>query len=119
MENTSITELQGALPKIQLQAADKDKSASKIVEMTNSEVTDLKLDKTMSLEQVYTKFVGLLANALYIEVDKIDGDEKFVDMGDVFRRDLGNLSDAYTEVARRLGVMPKTAGPITKPTLIN
>ncbi len=38
---------------------------------------------------------------------------------DVFRRDLGNLSDAYTEVARRLGVMPKTAGPITKPTLIN
>jgi phosphoribosylaminoimidazole-succinocarboxamide synthase len=25
---------------------------------------------------------------------------------DVFRRDLGNLSDAYTEVARRLGVMP-------------
>ncbi len=25
---------------------------------------------------------------------------------DVFRRDLGNVSDAYTEVARRLGIMP-------------
>ncbi|QFS83363.1 Phosphoribosylaminoimidazole-succinocarboxamide synthase [Roseivivax sp. THAF40] len=38
---------------------------------------------------------------------------------DVFRRDLGNLADAYTEVARRLGVMPKTNQTITKPTLIN
>jgi len=38
---------------------------------------------------------------------------------DVFRRDLGDLKDAYTEVARRLGVMPKTSSPITKPTLIN
>ena len=38
---------------------------------------------------------------------------------DVFRRDLGNLTDAYTEVARRLGVMPKNAAPLTKPTLIN
>jgi len=38
---------------------------------------------------------------------------------DVFRRDLGSLSDAYTEVARRLGVMPKTAAPLGKPTLIN
>ncbi|MDE9448863.1 phosphoribosylaminoimidazolesuccinocarboxamide synthase [Aliiroseovarius sp. Z3] len=39
---------------------------------------------------------------------------------DVFRRDLGNLTDAYTEVARRLGVMPSnvTHTP-TKPTLIN
>ncbi len=39
---------------------------------------------------------------------------------DVFRRDLGNLTDAYTEVAKRLGVMPSnvthTGG---KPTLIN
>ena len=38
---------------------------------------------------------------------------------DVFRRDLGNLSDAYTEVARRLGVMPKNATGMTKPHLIN
>ncbi|ETW14628.1 phosphoribosylaminoimidazole-succinocarboxamide synthase [Roseivivax marinus] len=38
---------------------------------------------------------------------------------DVFRRDLGNLADAYTEVARRLGVMPKNSQPVTKPTLIN
>jgi phosphoribosylaminoimidazole-succinocarboxamide synthase len=37
---------------------------------------------------------------------------------DVFRRDLGNLTAAYTEVARRLGVLPKTSTP-TKPTLIN
>jgi phosphoribosylaminoimidazole-succinocarboxamide synthase len=39
---------------------------------------------------------------------------------DVFRRDLGNLTDAYTEVARRLGVLPSnvTHTP-TKPTLIN
>jgi len=29
---------------------------------------------------------------------------------DVFRRDLGNLADAYTEVAKRLGVLPKNAG---------
>jgi len=38
---------------------------------------------------------------------------------DVFRRDLGNLADAYTEVATRLGVMPKNATPMNKPTLIN
>ncbi|MEQ6203299.1 phosphoribosylaminoimidazolesuccinocarboxamide synthase [Sulfitobacter sp. HNIBRBA2951] len=38
---------------------------------------------------------------------------------DVFRRDLGSLTDAYTEVAKRLGVMPKSSTPITKPTLIN
>lgn len=38
---------------------------------------------------------------------------------DVFRRDLGSLSDAYTEVARRLGVMPKNAPPMMKPKLIN
>ena len=37
---------------------------------------------------------------------------------DVFRRDLGSLTDAYTEVARRLGVMPRNTTPI-KPTLIN
>ena len=39
---------------------------------------------------------------------------------DVFRRDLGDLADAYTEVARRLGVMPSsvTHHP-AKPTLIN
>ena len=37
---------------------------------------------------------------------------------DVFRRDLGSLTDAYAEVARRLGVMPKNTG-VTKPTLIN
>lgn len=38
---------------------------------------------------------------------------------DVFRRDLGNLTDAYTEVARRLGVLPNTNAPLGKPTLIN
>jgi phosphoribosylaminoimidazole-succinocarboxamide synthase len=38
---------------------------------------------------------------------------------DVFRRDLGNLADAYTEVARRLGVMPHPGTGVTKPTLIN
>ncbi len=39
---------------------------------------------------------------------------------DVFRGDLGDLADAYTEVARRLGVMPTnvTHRP-PKPTLIN
>lgn len=31
---------------------------------------------------------------------------------DVFRRDLGNLADAYTEVAKRLGIMPQNG---TKP----
>lgn len=36
---------------------------------------------------------------------------------DVFRRDLGNLTDAYAEVARRLGVLPKGTG--LKPTLVN
>ena len=38
---------------------------------------------------------------------------------DVFRRDLGSLTDAYTEVAKRLGLMPKSSTPISKPTLIN
>ena len=38
---------------------------------------------------------------------------------DVFRRDLGSLTDAYTEVARRLGVMPSNVTHASKPTLIN
>ncbi|MGH1426005.1 MAG: phosphoribosylaminoimidazolesuccinocarboxamide synthase [Pseudooceanicola sp.] len=38
---------------------------------------------------------------------------------DVFRRDLGSLTDAYTEVARRLGVIQSGPTNITKPTLIN
>ena len=38
---------------------------------------------------------------------------------DVFRRDLGNLTDAYTEVAKRLGVMPSNVTHRPKPTLIN
>ena len=37
---------------------------------------------------------------------------------DVFRRDLGSLADAYTEVANRLGVMPKGTHA-TRPTLVN
>jgi phosphoribosylaminoimidazole-succinocarboxamide synthase len=36
---------------------------------------------------------------------------------DVFRRDLGDLTDAYSEVARRLGVMPKTT-QMPKPTIV-
>jgi phosphoribosylaminoimidazole-succinocarboxamide synthase len=38
---------------------------------------------------------------------------------DVFRHDLGSLADAYTEVARRLGVLPTNVTHTTKPTLIN
>jgi len=39
---------------------------------------------------------------------------------DVFRRDLGDLADAYTEVARRLGVLPKNGlGETPKPRLVN
>ena len=38
---------------------------------------------------------------------------------DVFRRDLGNLAEAYTEVARRLGVMPTNVKSVAKPKLIN
>ena len=39
---------------------------------------------------------------------------------DVFRHDLGSLSDAYTEVARRLGVLPAPVAPAApKPRLIN
>ncbi len=38
---------------------------------------------------------------------------------DVFRRDLGSLSDAYTEVAKRLGVLPSNVTHAPKPTLIN
>ena len=38
---------------------------------------------------------------------------------DVFRHDLGSLTNAYAEVARRLGVIPKSATSMQKPTLIN
>ena len=38
---------------------------------------------------------------------------------DVFRRDLGSLTDAYSEVARRLGLLPKSATSMNKPKLIN
>ncbi len=37
---------------------------------------------------------------------------------DVFRQDLGNLADAYTELATRLGVMPKKSGSGTGPKLV-
>ncbi len=37
---------------------------------------------------------------------------------DVFRRDLGNLADAYTEVAKRLGVLPDQ-GTLSGPTLVS
>ncbi|NNU80617.1 phosphoribosylaminoimidazolesuccinocarboxamide synthase [Halovulum dunhuangense] len=37
---------------------------------------------------------------------------------DVFRRDLGNLADAYTEVARRLGVLPRSNGTVKGPKLV-
>ena len=38
---------------------------------------------------------------------------------DVFRRDLGALADAYSEVARRLGVLQSSVSNATKPTLVN
>ncbi len=38
---------------------------------------------------------------------------------DVFRRDLGDLAEAYTEVAKRLGVLPSNGKVVTRPTLIN
>ncbi|MGB0508320.1 MAG: phosphoribosylaminoimidazolesuccinocarboxamide synthase [Pikeienuella sp.] len=39
---------------------------------------------------------------------------------DVFRRDLGDLSDAYTEVAKRLGIMPRNGGaPKSGPKLVH
>jgi len=38
---------------------------------------------------------------------------------DVFRQDLGDLADAYTEVATRLGVMPKKSGSGTGPKLVH
>lgn len=37
---------------------------------------------------------------------------------DVFREDLGDLADAYTEVAKRLGVMPKHSGSTSGPKLV-
>jgi len=38
---------------------------------------------------------------------------------DVFRRDLGSLSDAYSEVARRLGVLPPPNSGSTGPKLVH
>ncbi len=38
---------------------------------------------------------------------------------DVFRRDLGDLADAYTEVARRLGLMPRNGNRGSGPKLVN
>ena len=38
---------------------------------------------------------------------------------DVFRRDLGNLADAYAEVASRLGIMPRNAARATGPKLVH
>ncbi len=38
---------------------------------------------------------------------------------DVFRRDLGSLSDAYTEVARRLGIMPENGKVTGGPKLVH
>lgn len=38
---------------------------------------------------------------------------------DVFRRDLGSLTDAYSEVARRLGLMPENGKTHSGPKLVN
>ncbi|MGF1554211.1 MAG: phosphoribosylaminoimidazolesuccinocarboxamide synthase [Paracoccaceae bacterium] len=38
---------------------------------------------------------------------------------DVFRRDLGSLSDAYSEVARRLGILPESAQAATGPKRVH
>jgi phosphoribosylaminoimidazole-succinocarboxamide synthase len=38
---------------------------------------------------------------------------------DVFRRDLGSLTDAYSEVARRLGLMPENGKTHAGPKLVN
>ena len=38
---------------------------------------------------------------------------------DVFRRDLGSLSDAYTEVARRLGILPENGLQAQGPKLVH
>ncbi|RMD47490.1 MAG: phosphoribosylaminoimidazolesuccinocarboxamide synthase [Alphaproteobacteria bacterium] len=38
---------------------------------------------------------------------------------DVFRRDLGDLIDAYSEVARRLGLLPENGRNFTRPKLVN
>ncbi|MBL4806325.1 MAG: phosphoribosylaminoimidazolesuccinocarboxamide synthase [Rhodobacteraceae bacterium] len=38
---------------------------------------------------------------------------------DVFRHDLGDLADAYTELATRLGVMPKKSTAATGPKLVD
>ncbi len=38
---------------------------------------------------------------------------------DIFRRDLGNLAEAYTEIARRLGVLPSNITHAVKPHVIN
>jgi phosphoribosylaminoimidazole-succinocarboxamide synthase len=38
---------------------------------------------------------------------------------DVFRRDLGSLSDAYTEVAKRLGILPEAGNGKTGPKLVH
>ena len=38
---------------------------------------------------------------------------------DVFRRDLGSLADAYTEVAQRLGVLPRGNGSGAGPKLVH
>ncbi|MHA1527974.1 MAG: phosphoribosylaminoimidazolesuccinocarboxamide synthase, partial [Alphaproteobacteria bacterium] len=38
---------------------------------------------------------------------------------DVFRRDLGNLADAYSEVARRLGILPESGNNRAGPKLVH
>ena len=38
---------------------------------------------------------------------------------DVFRRDLGSLTDAYTEVARRLGILPEGGTGAPGPKLVH
>jgi phosphoribosylaminoimidazole-succinocarboxamide synthase len=38
---------------------------------------------------------------------------------DVFRRDLGSLSDAYSEVARRLGILPESGNRRAGPKLVH
>ena len=46
----------------------------------------------------------------------IDSGEKFDK--DVFRRDLGNLTDAYSEVAMRLGVIKPSNSKVAEPRLV-
>ena len=87
-----------------------------LVKLIHDQQTYCPKVKTLRLDQLYEKQIkSPLPCCIEQLVADVETNQKLDK--DVFRRDLGSLTDAYSEVARRLGILPKNGGS-TGPKLV-